>query len=211
MAAVLIAMNGCCARALWTVQGARDELFPGSRLAGNEDGRARLRKPADRAEHFLHRGRLAENFRFRKRLVCLAFAPSLLERAPDEVDRLVDVERLGGTRRRRPGTPRPRCRGRVRGHDDDGHRGMALLHRLQELGRAPRHADVGDEHLGRRAGERVERFLRRRKRVVRDAFPAERLLDHPADGTVVVDDPDRFHLIGSRILNIVRPGPTRTR
>ena len=84
---------------------------------------------------------------------------------------------------------------------------MALLDRLQQLeARAPGHADVGDQHLGRAAGERVERFLRRGERVVRDALAAERFLDHPADGAVVVDDPDRFHVSGSRILNMVRPG-----
>ena len=95
----------------------------------------------------------------------------------------------------------------VSGHYDHRHRGMAGLHRLQELeARAPRHADVGHQHLGRARGKRIQRFLRRGKRVEGDAFAAERLLDHPADGAVVVDDPDRFHVSGSRILNIVRPG-----
>ena len=149
-----------CTRTM-AVQGARDELLPGSRLARNEDGRARLRKPADGAEDFLHGGRLAKNFRFRKRFICPGVASSLLERAPDEVDRLVDVERLGQIL---VCAALERCDGTVevgvRRHHDDRHRGIALLYRLQKLEtRAPRHADVGDEHLGHRARECVERLL----------------------------------------------------
>src|SRR6185436_18109774 len=77
------------------VQGARDKLLSGSRLAGNENGRARLREPADRAEDLLHRRRLAEDLlRGAHRLGRLRFAPALVERAPDELHRLVDVEGL---------------------------------------------------------------------------------------------------------------------
>ncbi|MNC86188.1 hypothetical protein D3C83_18260 [compost metagenome] len=122
--------------------------------------------------------------------------------------RLVDIERLGqvlegaalesGDRRVEVG---------VGGHDDDRHGGMALLDGLQQLqAREPGHADVRDEDLGSAARKRVERLLRRGERVEVDALARERLLDHPADGAVVVDDPDRFHVSGSRILKTVRPG-----
>src|SRR2546423_4440912 len=84
---------------------------------------------------------------------------------------------------------------------------MTLLHGVQELeAREAGHADVRDQHLGSAAGEGVERILSGGERVEGDAFSRECLLDHPADGTIVVDDPDRFHVSGSRILNIVRPG-----
>ena len=83
----------------------------------------------------------------------------------------------------------------------------ARLDRLQQLeSRLAGHADVGNEHLGRAAGERVERLARGREGAERNALATERLLDHPADRAVVVDDPDRLHEMGSRILNAVRPG-----
>src|SRR5258708_18139933 len=93
------------------------------------------------------------------------------------------------------------------GHQEHGNGGMASFHRLQQLqAREPRHPDVRNEHFGGAARERVERLLRGGERVIGNALPAESLLDYPADGAVVVDDPDRFHVSGSRILNIVRPG-----
>ena len=43
------------------VQRVGDELLAGARLAGDEDGDDALAEPADRAEHVLHRRRLAED------------------------------------------------------------------------------------------------------------------------------------------------------
>src|SRR5438045_4198191 len=84
---------------------------------------------------------------------------------------------------------------------------MPLLHGVQQLEpREPRHADVRNQHLGGTVGERLERVLRGGKRVEGDALAGERFFDHPADGAIVVDDPDRFHASGNRILNMVRPG-----
>src|SRR5258708_4479535 len=84
---------------------------------------------------------------------------------------------------------------------------MSRLDCLQQLeARESRHADVRHQHLRSAAGERLERLLSGGERAEGNAFPAERFLDHPADGAVVVDDPDRFHVSGSRILNTVRPG-----
>src|SRR5207302_10634179 len=138
----------------------------------------------------------------------LGFPSAFVERAANELDRLVDVEGLGKifVGAALEGGHRG-IEIRIGGHHDDRHRGMALLDGLQQLQpRAPGHADIGDEALRRTARERIERLLRGGKRVEGDAFAAERLFDHPADGTIVVDDPDRFHVSGSRILNMVRPG-----
>ena len=63
IAAVLIAMNGFGRARTVPVQRARDKLLAGARLAGDQHRRARLREPADGAEHLLHRRRLAEDFR----------------------------------------------------------------------------------------------------------------------------------------------------
>jgi len=56
----------------------------------------RLREPPDGAEHFLHRRRLAEDLRRRFADFGDAFLPhALFHRAPDHLDGVVDVERLG--------------------------------------------------------------------------------------------------------------------
>ena len=51
---------------------------------------------------------------------------------------------------------------------------------------------------GRSPVQRVERLLRRAEGAVRDALARERLLEHPADRAVVVDDPDGVHGCGVR-------------
>jgi len=58
MAAVLIADEGLAGARAVAMQGTRDELLPGTGLAGDEDGRVRLRQAPDGAEDLLHRRRL---------------------------------------------------------------------------------------------------------------------------------------------------------
>ena len=68
---------------------------------------------------------------------------------------------------------------------------MPLLHLGEQLkARFAGHADVGDQHLRLAARERLQHLVRRGERLVRNAFARERLLEHPADRAVVVDDPD---------------------
>jgi len=121
---------------------------------------ARLRKPADGAENLLHRRRLAEDFRgLAHRLRDLRLAPALVQRPPDQLDRLVDVERLrqvfvgaaleSGDRAVEVG---------VGGHDDHRDRGMPRFHRLEQLQAGlPRHADIGDKdfQVRRRKAQRA--------------------------------------------------------
>ncbi len=83
-----------CTRAV-LVQGARDDLLAAARFSGQQHRHIRLRQAADRAKHFLHRRRLSQNFRdVRRRLIGLRFAHAFIDGAPDQLDRLVDVERL---------------------------------------------------------------------------------------------------------------------
>ena len=103
------------------VQRARDELLAGARLAGDEHRRVRLRQPADRAEHLLHRRRLAQHLR---RLAPIAAATGAGAGASAiarriSATRVVDVERLRqvlerAALERRDGAVEVR----VRGHDD---------------------------------------------------------------------------------------------
>ena len=79
---------------------------------------------------------------------------------------------------------------RIRGHDDDRDLRMPLLHFGQQLeARFARHADVGDEHLRFVQRERLPHLVGGGERLVGNALARERLLEHPADRAVVVDDP----------------------
>jgi hypothetical protein len=181
-----------------TVQRARDELLAGPRFAGDQHGRVRLRQPPDRPEHLLHRRRLAEDFRrLRAGRLDRRHDRRLAGRAANERDRVVDVERLGQVLER---AALERLHGavevRVRGHHDDRDVRKALLDLGEQRdARLARHPDVGDEHLRLAHRERLQHLVRRAERLVGDALARERLLEHPADRAVVVDDPhgaDRF-------------------
>ena len=179
------------------VQRPRDELLAGARFAGDQHGRGRMRQAADRAEHVLHRGRLAEHLgRLGDALVLRrAAAQAFLDRAANQLDRLVDVERLReiferAALERRDGTVEIG----ERRHDDDGQARQPLVHRLQQLeARAARHPDVGHEHLRRLVVERGQRVAHVREALRREAVPGECLFKHPADRLVVVYYPDRLH------------------
>ncbi|ABA47527.1 hypothetical protein BURPS1710b_2767 [Burkholderia pseudomallei 1710b] len=179
------------------VQRARDELLAGARFARDQHRRGRMRQPADRAEHVLHRGRLAEHLGRLGELVVVghAAAQALFDRAPDQLDRLVDVERLREIFERAALKRRHRAvQIRERRHDDDGQPRQPVVHRLQQLEpRAARHPDVGHEHLRRFLVERGERVAHVREAPRREALARERLLEHPADRLVVVYYPDRLH------------------
>ena len=180
------------------VQRARDEFLAGARLAGDQHGRVRLREAADRAKQLLHRRRLAEDFRGQgDRLGAAPLARTFIERAPDQFERLIDVEGLGqvfeGTALE--GGDRAVEVG-IRGHDDHRQRREAFLDPLQQVeSGAAGHADVGDEHLRRLAPavEGSQRLVGRGKTAKGDALARERLFQYPANRVVVVDDPDRLH------------------
>ena len=144
-----------------TVQGARDQFLAGAGLAGDQHRHARARQPADGAKHFLHRRRVAEHLRDAARLG----GGSARRAAPGEAARrtssigLIDVERLRQVFERAALVGRHRAvEIGVRGHDD--HRqarplGADLLEQLESA--AARHADVGHQHVGLVASQRVQR------------------------------------------------------
>ncbi len=72
---------------------------------------------------------------------------------------------------------------------------IALLDLVEQReARLAGHADVGDQHLrlARRASACSTSYADANDWYA-NAFARERLLEHPADRAVVVDDPDRFH------------------
>ena len=136
IAAVLIATNGSGGARAVPVQRARDELLAGAGFAGDEHRRVRLRQAADRAEHLLHRGRLARAFPAPRRARRSACAPARRfgRRAADQRERVVDVERLrqvlvGAALERRDRAVEIR----IRGHDDHRHVRVARLHLVEQL------------------------------------------------------------------------------
>jgi hypothetical protein len=92
-----------------TMQSARDQLLAGAGFAGDQYGGIRLGETADGAKDFLHRRRLAEDLGTRRLLDGGRFAlAALLERAPNQLNGVVDVEGLRQISTRHPGMPKPR-------------------------------------------------------------------------------------------------------
>jgi hypothetical protein len=138
----------------------RHQFLTRARFAGDQHRHVGLRQPPDRAEHVLHGRRLTENLRrIAQAIVDFLFAQALFQRAADQLDRAIHVERLGevfkrAALERRHGAVQIR----IRGHDDDRQPGVLGLDGLQKIQpRAARHADVGNQDLRRFFVERVER------------------------------------------------------
>ncbi len=197
-----------------TMQRARHQFLAGARIAGNQHRRMRLRQPADDAEHFLHRRRLTEDLGRRlRRFNHLILTHALFQRAPDQLDRVIDIERLrqvlvSATLKRRDRA----FEIGIGGHDDDRHMRKARFRFLQQFEPGfARHANVADYYLRRFAGEHAERLVGRGEGFERDVLARQRLLEHPADRAVIINNPDRFHAsslpsIGSSSVNVVLPG-----
>jgi hypothetical protein len=112
--------------------------------------------------------------------------------APHQGDGLVDVEGLGDRfEMRHPRRRTPRCRDRVRGHDDHRRAGRASRMSAQQL--EPRGAPGMRMSVIRTSGtapQACERGLGGLEGARRHAVVAQRALQYPADGGVVVDQPD---------------------
>ena len=116
----------------------------------------------------------------------------LLGCATHEVHGLIDVEGLRQIFERAALISRDRAvEIGVRGHHDDGQFRLAVANLGQQLETAAaRHANVGDQHVGSIAAQRGERPVRVIERGRRHTSLAQRALENPADGGIVVDEPD---------------------
>ena len=157
---------------------------------------------ADGAKHVLHRRCLAEHFRCIGDTVvpCLFAAHAFVDGASDQLDSLVDIERL----RKIFECPALK-RGdraveiRERRHDDDGQARHPFAHGLQQLeAGAARHPDVGDQHLWAVVIQRACRLAHIREAAGREVLACKGFLEHPADRLIVVYYPDRLHMVGQR-------------
>src|SRR3569832_2224686 len=176
------------------VQCTRDQLLAGAGFAVDEHGDIRARESTDRTKYLLHRRRLTDDLRgLAVGFICGRGAALVLaDRAAREVDGLGDVEG------RRHILERAALIGgdgaleiRMRGHDDHGQVGVTVAYRVEQREAIhARHAHVGDDGGGRRAVERLEHAggAVEGDHVHLGLFQG--LFEHPADGTVVVDDED---------------------
>ena len=178
------------------VQGVGHQLLAGTGLAIDQHRDVGVGEPTDGAEHFLHGGRLADDFR-RMRQAAAGAAGFLVaavgQRTAHQCHRLVDVERLwqvfegapliGGHRTVQIGM----C-----GDDDNRQPRMQLADAGQQLQPAAAgHADIADQHIGpllpaqpRHGAVGIVETYRLQ------AILLQGLFQYPADGAIVINDPD---------------------
>ncbi|SVK48402.1 Uncharacterized protein conserved in bacteria [Acinetobacter baumannii] len=178
------------------VQRMRHQLFAGAGFAVDQHADRRTRQPADDAKHVLHRRRFADDVRRRiagrlaaHRLLLLLI---MADGALDQRHRFVDVERF------RQVVEGPlligadgRIQIRMRGHDDHRQHRVALFDLLEQRQTIDaRHADVGQQHVGSLRGQGFQHVIAAFEGGAAHARAGERTLKHPADGAIVIDDPD---------------------
>ena len=95
IAAMLSAMNGIARACAVFVQRTRNDFLAAARFSGEQHRHIGLRQPSDGTKDLLHRRRLAQDFRgISGRLVDLRLAQAFIDRASNQLHRLVDVEWL---------------------------------------------------------------------------------------------------------------------
>ena len=184
------------------VQGTGHQLLARAARTGDQHRHMALAEAADGAEHILHGRGLSQDFLGHDVFVGLFgefLALAFLGGTANELDGLGHIEGFGQVFE---GTALKGRYGAVevgkRRHHDDGQCGQALLHAVEQVQSREalriRHADVADQHQGLAIlGGLVEcgqhlagaREARHGKLVAR-----QRLLQHEADGLVVIHDPD---------------------
>jgi hypothetical protein len=132
------------------VQGTRDKLLAGTRLAGDQNRHRGLREPADGAEDLLHRRSLTEHLgRFADRRRGARARRGLGASATDQGDGMIDVERLGQILER-PALKRRNGAVEVGVRSHDNHRDLReTFPDVAQEGQPgfAGHANVGDQHL----------------------------------------------------------------
>ena len=175
------------------MQNARHQLLTGARLAGDHHRQIRLGEPGEHAVDFLHRGRAADERQF------LAFGfggipqhafSGLGQRAPDDADQLVQVERFGKIligallRSRQRGHQRV-----LRAHHDNGEFGPELLDARDQFERVlVGHHHIGDDHVAFALTDPAPQGGGVARRARRISGACQCLIEHRANGAVVVSN-----------------------
>ncbi|MCY1432524.1 hypothetical protein D9M71_485250 [compost metagenome] len=156
-----------------------------------------MAEAADGAEDLLHGRRFADDLRgaclARRGFQALLFL-GVLVGALDQGNRLVDVEGLGQVLEGAAlvGSDRAVQVG-VGGHDDHRQARVQVADLRQQVEATDaRHADVRDDHVRLLPGEATEQAVGALETLRVHAFLLQGLFQDPADGPVVVDNPDGF-------------------
>src|SRR6266851_2485049 len=101
----------------------------------------------------------------------------------------------------------------MRGHDDDGQTGPRHLNFLEQVeSAASGHADVGHQYVGCVGAQCRQDIVGLIETLGGHAAAFQRLLEHPSDGGIVVDQPNLQRLgihtesMGREMTNTVLPG-----
>ena len=173
------------------MQHARHEFLAGAALAVDHDGQIALRQAREDTINLLHRQRAADQRQFvgfpvaRRRL---ALATGFRQRPRDDRDDLGQIEGLrqifecallGGRQRRHQRV--------LRAHHDDRQIGPELLDARDEIeGVFVRHHDIGDDDVAFALADPAPERRRVAGGARREARPGQSLVQHCADGSVVV-------------------------
>ena len=185
------------------VDRARDQLLAGAGLAGDQHGALGLGHQLRPLDHFLHRPAAADDAVVIELLVALVdqiavvgAQPLVLERAPDDDEQLVDLERLLQVVERAELHRLDRALDRgVRGHHQDlrtftfGRGGDELADQLQAA--QLRHHVVDDHHVEGALAEQPLRLTRARRLDDGVARIAQRAAECLQNLLLVVDEENR--------------------
>ena len=169
------------------------QFLAGAGLTGDENRHAGTGQTADRTENLLHRGCLTDHPRRGRRYRRGDLFASLPGGLGHQFDGFVDIERLGQVFESAAPIGADRAvQIREGGDDDDRNVGVPtgeLFHQVQPAHVG--HANVGDDDIRLLAGERPEERSARFEAPRRHLRQRQGLLQHPAHGFVIVNDPDR--------------------
>ena len=175
------------------VQGSGDQFLPGTGLPGHQNGSIGMGQFADRSEDFLHGRSLPDDFRHPLDRFFNDGFPFILLHGPfDEIDCLVEIERFCQILECAP----LKCGyGRIEigigGHDNDGQMWETFPCHFQQMeAGCPWHAYIRHQHLRNFFLQCHQNVIGTGKGSQRDIFTRERFFQYPANGIVVICNPD---------------------
>ena len=169
------------------------QLLARAGLTGDENRHARTRQPADCTEDLLHRRRLSDHSTSRGQVHRGGLPAFLAGGLGYQRDRFVDIEWLGEIFEGAALVCGHRAiEIREGGDDDDGDVGVSagkLLHEFQSTHVG--HANIGDDDFRLLVAQCLEELRPRFEASGRHLRQRQCLRQNPANGLVIVHDPDR--------------------
>ena len=185
------------------MQGSCHHFLAGTRFSGQKHRNVAVRQTTDRTKHLLHGSRLTDDFRTTYFTLFVKFAcvrafghGAFFTCAAQQINRTVDVKRLGeilvGTALKGTHCAVQIAEGR---HDDDGQSGILVLDERQQIEPAHVvHANITQQHRRRVTLKGLDHIGSRLEQAKRHLCTRERLFQHPANRTIIVNNPNLSHL-----------------